>query len=79
MKFKNFRNRRVLPSGKVTAEVDIECKYLGIFPIEAVCVVFQECEGGLWRWMKDGTVVDGYDVDNLEKVYKVLEEIHNAK
>lgn len=79
MKFKNFRNRKVLPSGRVTAEVDVECKYLWVFPIETTCVVFQEFKGARWRWLKDGTIVGGYAVDDLERVYKVLEEIHNAK
>ncbi len=79
MKFKNFRNRRVLPSGRITAEVDVECKYFWVFPIEVTCVVFQEFEGARWRWLEDGSVVNGYAIDNLEKVYKIIEESNNAK
>lgn len=79
MKFKNFRNLRVLPSGRVTAEVDVECKYLWVFPVEATCVVFQEYGGARWRWLKDGSIIEGYVINNLEKAYRDIKEIHNAK
>jgi hypothetical protein len=80
MKIINFRNKKILPSHKITALVDVEDWNLFVFKTNKTRVIFKEGEFARWRWLETGKAVEQGDViDGLERAYEILMEIHGEK
>lgn len=75
MKLKNFRNVKELPSGALTAEVDVEQTKFFLFNTEKTCVVFCTHSNGRWRWLNTGSIIEGTSIDNLYTAYKIIKEL----
>lgn len=79
MKISNFRDLKVLPSGKKVAKVDIETGWW-VFKKVQTEYVSEGYDGMRWFLLSSGEMIQGYTIWFLHRGYTVRKEMEeNAK